>query len=103
MYWRDIGYLCKPVTELDSTRRPKKVSYEKREVDCNEIGIKRQEFYQAAIAGIKPELCVEIRKAEYDKEKYFEYDDILYRIVRTYPVKNECLELICTTQVRDES
>ena len=101
MYWNGIGYLCKPIKELDGTRRPTKIGYEKREIDCNEKGIKRSEFYQAAIAGYKPELCIVIRKDEYEKEQYFEYDDIMYRIIRTYPVENECLELICTTQVRE--
>ena len=54
MLWRDIGYLCKAVKKLDAMRRPTKTEYEKREIFCNEKGIKRNEFYQAQTAGYKP-------------------------------------------------
>lgn len=99
MYWRDIGYLCKEVTELDSMRKPKKAGFERREIFCNEKGIKRNEFYQAQTAGFKPELCVEICADEYEREEYFEYRGVMYRILRSYPVKGENIELICTALV----
>ena len=101
MYWRDIGYLCEPVKRLDAMRRPTKAGYDRREVFCNEKGVKRNEFYQAATAGVKPELCIEIKAAEYQKEDYFEFDGIMYRVIRTYPTKNENLELILTTLVQE--
>ncbi len=83
-------------------RRTTKAGYDRREVYCNEKGVKRNEFYQAATAGVKPELCIEIKAAEYRREEYFEYDGVMYRIVRTYPVKNENLELILTTLVKED-
>lgn len=101
MFWRDVGCLCKAVTRLDAMRRPTKAGFDRREVFCNNKGVKRSEFYQAATAGIKPELCIEIKAAEYQKEEYFEFDGVMYRIVRTYPVKNENLELILTALVQD--
>ena len=82
-------------------RRPTKAGFDRREVFCNSKGVKRSEFYQAATAGIKPELCIEIKAEEYQKEEYFEFDGVMYRIVRTYPVKNENLELILTALVQD--
>lgn len=82
-------------------RRPTKAGFDRREVFCNNKGVKRSEFYQAATAGIKPELCIEIKAEEYQKEEYFEFDGVMYRIVRTYPVKNENLELILTALVQD--
>lgn len=84
-------------------RRPTKAGFERREVYCNEKGVKRNEFYQAATAGVKPELCIEIKAAEYQREEYFEYDGVIYRIVRTYPVKSENLELILAALVQDNA
>lgn len=102
MYWRDIGYLCKAIKRLDAMRRPMKAGFERREVYCNKKGVKRNEFYQAATAGMKPELCIEIKACEYKKEDYFEFDGIMYRILRTYPARNENLELILTTLVKED-
>lgn len=102
MYWRDIGYLCKPIKKLDTMRRVTKTGYDRREVFCNEKGVKRNEFYQAGAAGVKPELCIEIKAAEYQREEYFDFDGVIYRIVRTYPTKNENIELILTTLVKED-
>jgi len=102
VYWRDIGYLCKPIKKLDAMRRTTKAGYDRREVYCNEKGVKRNEFYQAATAGVKPELCIEIKAEEYQREEYFEFGGVMYRVVRTYPVKNENLELILTTLVKED-
>lgn len=99
MMWRDIGFLCNEEEKLDKLRRPYKAYPSKREVFCNEKGIKRNEFYQAHAAGYKPELCVEIPESEYNRESHFEYKGTVYRILRTYPVKGEKLEMICTALV----
>ncbi len=101
MYWRDIGYLCKPIKKLDAMRRPTKAGFERREIFCNEKGIKRTEFYQAQTAGFKPELCIEIKADEYNKEQYFEFRGDMYRVLRSYPTKGENLELVCTALVND--
>lgn len=101
MFWRDIGYLCKPIKKLDALRRPSKEEFERREVFCNEKGIKRTEFYQAQTVGYKPELCIEIKADEYANEDYFEFNGNMYNILRTYPTKNENLELICTALVNE--
>ena len=65
MYWRDIGFLCVETEKLDAFRKPYK-DYEKREVDCNSKGVKRNEFYQAQAQGYRPELCVEIKGLDYN-------------------------------------
>ena len=95
MYWSDTGYLCKETQTFDKFKRPQKAGFEKREVLCNDKGVKRSEFYQAQAAGRKPELCVEIMACDYDKENYFEYDGTMYKIIRSYPVKGERIELVC--------
>lgn len=99
MYWSDVGFLCLGKNELDSLRKPHIVMKDKKMVFCNNKGVKRNEFYQAAVAGYKPELCVEIKADDYNRENHFEYQGIVYRIIRTYPVKNEKLEMICTAAV----
>lgn len=100
MSWRDIGYLCKETEKLDNLRKPYTV-YEKQLVFLNKKGVKRNEFYQANAQGYRPELCVEIRDADYNGESHLEFDGRMYRILRSYPVKNECLELICISLVSD--
>lgn len=95
MYMCDVGYLCKETESLDKFNRPHKEEFNKREVVCNKKGIKRLEFYQAQAAGRKPELCVEITACDYENERYFEYDDVMYKILRSYPVKGERVELVC--------
>ena len=98
MYWKDIGYLCEEKEKLDSLRKPHKV-YKKRLVSCNNKGVKRSEFYQAQAQGYRPELCVEIKEADYKHETHFEFKGRMYRVIRDYPVKNECIELICQSLV----
>lgn len=98
MIWRDIGFLCTVTETLDALRKPQK-TFTKREVFFNEKGVKRNEFYQAQAQGIRPELCIEVKACEYNREEYFEFDGTMYRIMRTYPVKGENLEIICTALV----
>lgn len=101
MYYKDIGYLCKPQEKLDSMRRPTKGGYAKREIFCNVTeGVRRTEFYQAQTAGFKPQITVEIPISEYEREEYFEYDGTMYQILRSYPTSAEQLELVLTTEVK---
>ncbi len=98
MYFSDIGYLCEETEKLDSLGRPY-TEFNKKKVFCGSKGVKRNEFYQAQAQGYKPELCVEVKSMTYDDETHFEFKGKMYRIVRTYPVKNECIELICQALV----
>lgn len=100
MAWHDIGLLCREIEKRDSLNKPYK-TFQKFEVFLNEKGVKRNEFYQASAQGYRAELCVEIRKVDYHRETHLEYNGIMYRIIRSYPVKNECLELICESLVSD--
>ena len=67
-----------------------------RKVFANEKGIRQSEFYQAAATKLRPEIMYEIRKVDYAGEKKIRVNKTkLYNIIRTYPVKNEMLELVC--------
>lgn len=71
-----------------------------REVFANKKGIRQSEFYQAHAAGLKPELMYEISEHDYEGEKQIRVDYTkLYNIIRTYPAKDERLELICEGMV----
>lgn len=95
MYWRDVAYLCRETETLDKFHRPQKGAWKKREVVCNIKGVKRSEFYQAQSAGYKPEISVEIKVFDYERERYLEFDGAMYKIIRTYPVSAESVELVC--------
>lgn len=100
MLWRETCFLCVETEKLDKLRRPYK-TFERREVFCNAKGVKRSEFYQANAQGFRPELCIELREADYAGEGHLEYRGKPYRVLRTYPVKNECIELTCTALVAE--
>lgn len=99
--WRDLICLCKESEQLDSLGKPYK-TFTKRTAFCDERGVKRNEFYQASGQGYRPELCVVIRAVDYEREMHVEYRDRPYRVIRTYPVANECLELICQAFNNDD-
>jgi len=95
MYWRDVAYLCTEKETLDKFNRPQKSGFEKREIICNKSGVKRTEFYQAQAAGYKPEITVEVKGYEYENERYLEFDGVMYKVIRSYPVGRESVELVC--------
>lgn len=100
MLWRNVGFLCRETEATDALGKPYK-TFVKTMVFCNEKGVKRSEFYQAQAQGYKPEICIELKACDYNREGHFEYGGIMYRIIRTYPVKNENIELTCQALVND--
>lgn len=94
--WRDIGYILTEVEVLDKFNRPS-ISYTEQMVFCNEKSIKGVEFYQGQVAGIKPELAIEIKTIPTDKQTHFKYKDKIYKILRTYTKDKEVIELILTS------
>ena len=55
--------------------------------------ITRSEFYQANQAGIRPNLIVDIHSFEYDNQEFAEFGGKEYRILKTYPINLNILEL----------
>ena len=66
---------------------------------CRKKSITRSEFYQANQAGIRPSLVVDIHSFEYDNQELAEFDGKKYRIIKTYPVDLETLELTMTEKL----
>lgn len=56
-----------------------------REVFCQVSGVVRNEFYQAATAGLRPEWTIRLSDfAEYQGEKKVRYDGEVFSVLRTY-------------------
>ncbi|HFI0500810.1 TPA: phage head closure protein [Streptococcus suis] len=66
---------------------------------CRKKSITRSEFYQANQAGIRPSLVVDIHSFEYDNQELAEFEGERYRILKTYPVDLETLELTMTEKL----
>lgn len=95
MLFNDLIELVKEVPGENATGDAI-TTLEYRKVFANEKGIRQSEFYQAMANGLKPSLMYEISKFDYEGEKQIRVcGDRLYNIIRTYPTKNENLELVC--------
>ena len=95
MLWNDVIELVEETPGENGMGDPI-VTKEYREVFANEKGIRQSEFYQAMANGLKPSLMYEISKFDYEGEKQIRVGgDKFYNIIRTYPTKNEKLELVC--------
>lgn len=74
---------------------------ERKTILCGLKSITRGEFYNAALAGLKPEITFVIHGYEYNGEKKLEFEGIRYNIIRTYSSNFEELELTCEKVVGD--
>lgn len=101
MFWRDVVYLIAQVDGENEMGDPIMVDGDPRQVFANKRSIRQSEFYQAAMAGLRPEFMFEVRTAEYQGEPKLEYDGKEYRIIRTYDKGGETTELVCAGLVSD--
>ena len=97
MYFKNVGYLMKENTTLDSKNRPK-VSYAESLFYCNEKSIGQSEFYHSASVGFKPEIKLEAKLIDLSGVTHVKYNDVIYKILRTYK-KEDIVELTLTSTV----
>ncbi len=65
-----------------------------RQVYCTVSSVKRSEVYEAMGHGLAPEIVLTLSDAaEYQGETKCRYNSVLYRIMRTYLLKNGGIEL----------
>lgn len=64
--------------------------------------IARGEFYKAAISKFQPELSFVIRKFEYEGQRYIEYNEERYKLIRVYSDDVELIELVCEKVEHDK-
>ncbi|MFC4389139.1 phage head closure protein [Gracilibacillus marinus] len=74
---------------IQTTSTPRKLFATKK-------SITRTEFYQANINNLKPELSFTVWSREYKGENYLKFNDVMYKIMRTYDPGDLEIELICT-------
>ena len=81
--WSDILYLLEEIETFDKLNRPHTSFKEKN---------------QAQAAGFKPEKCFEIKTTEFDEDRYThaKYNDVIYKILRSYEVDSETTEITLT-------
>ena len=91
--WNNICYLGTLNKTTDDIGDVIETIVYDKEIYCNEKSIRASEFYQAQAVGMKPELTLEIVLADYDKEKYVQYEDEEYTVLRTYKTSAERIEL----------
>ena len=71
--------------EFDSWGIPQESSYKRRQVLCDVRSAGRSEFYQAANAGLKPELVLVLANfADYQGERVVVFEGKEYTVLRTY-------------------
>lgn len=62
---------------------------------CGLKSVGRTEFYNAAVAGLKPELIFVAHNYEYNGEKQVEFEGNKYNVIRSYSTSFEEVELSC--------
>lgn len=88
-HWSGRCTLIAETEPMDERNRPQTVLKDVKTVYCKEVGIKQNEFYQAAQQGYKVEAQIEIRKASYAENiTHLRYKGKVYRILRTYQPKS---------------
>lgn len=60
---------------------------------CNKKSVGRNEFYNASVAGMEPELILGLHAYEYDNQKQVEFNGQTFDVIRTYQVNFEEIEL----------
>ncbi|WP_186578047.1 phage head closure protein [Aquibacillus kalidii] len=73
-----------------------------KKVLCSVNSIGSNEFYNASVNGMKPEIEFIIHAYEYEGEQKVEYKGVTYSIIRTYKQSFEEIELTCQRNVGNE-
>jgi len=72
-----------------------------RMVFANELSVSSQEFYNAAVTGLRPTKRFEIHSFEYQGEDRLKHDGVMYRIIRTEK-RGEKTRITCERVAADE-
>lgn len=76
--------LTEPAPRVNDRGYPNPLQETVTEVYCNQRSIGMAEFYQAAQTGIKVEMKVEVRSADYSGQKLAEFGGKRYTVLRTF-------------------
>lgn len=94
MMMRDKVYLVSTVANVNAIGDP--VEAKTKTIVYAEIkSVRQSEFYQAAAAGLRPELMFIVRTDEYDNHSKLEYNDTEYTVIRVFNRPDKKTELTC--------
>ena len=68
---------------------------------CGKKSVGRNEFYNAAVTGLKPEIILVVHGYEYNGEQVVKFEGVRYRVIRTYANDFEEMELTCEKVTTD--
>lgn len=66
-----------------------------RDVYAEQGGVGRSEFYKAAAAGMSPAVTFTVSEADYKNERLINFDGKVYKVIRSFPLPNRKIELVC--------
>lgn len=99
MRHNQIIYLISVTTAEDEIGNQVETPTE-RKVYANEFTVNSNEFYNAAVTGLRPEKRFEVYSFEYQSEDRLKHNGITYRIIRT-EAKGEKIRLTCEKVAAD--
>lgn len=79
-------------------------SEKKKQIFAIKKSVRQSEFFQAAAAGFKPEIVLEVNSFEYANEMFCILENQRFKIYRAYPIPNtERTELYLTDVVGESN
>ncbi|MBC3901529.1 hypothetical protein GH811_18175 [Acetobacterium malicum] len=63
-------------------------------VFCDKKSIRMSEFYQAATTDYKPSITLTLKQADYEDQKYIQFEGDIYTVIRTYAANSEDIEVV---------
>lgn len=94
MLYKDICYLGSMREETnDYGDVVKDIFYSNDHQFINVKSVGYREFYEAQAKGFKPELVLEMSSCSYNLEEYVLYNDVVYKVIRTYQKGLDKIEL----------
>jgi SPP1 family predicted phage head-tail adaptor len=68
---------------------------------CAEKSVRASEFYAAGQSGLRPEIVLIVHRFEYDGQVEVEYRGRRLRVLRTYAIGLDEIELVCGGRAGD--
>jgi hypothetical protein len=99
--WKDICYLGTYVEaenalgEISNT-----VTYSESYIFCKKKSVRQSEFYQAAVTDYKPSIVLIVKTADYSGEKYVNFNNEEFTVIRTFQTTEEDIEIVLESGVR---
>lgn len=98
MLFRDVVDLVFIEEGTNENGFPVKTETGRTTVFANRKSVRGNEFYLAAQNGIHLELMFVIRTSDYQSQRYLDFENKRYEIIRTYD-NGEWMELVCQLYV----